>query len=383
MHNPAQTFLLSLTDPPPLDLQRQVAGAVYDWQEVLSLAARHDIIPLLNRSLNVLGDAIPSKIRELVRVRYANEALHTLQLDNERRRLTELLLATGIPVIPWKGPMLAELLYGDKTLRPCADIDLLVPPALAWRALQTLVREGYSPGFYVSERRWPALRRAVNHLALEEPQRHLLVELHWSFFHPMHVWDLDLSAHWAGLAAGGTAREGRLTVEETLVLLCAHGTNHCWEKLKWVVDLDRLLHQYPDLDGERSLFLADRMGGRRALFLGLQLAREACGTPLPETFVRRFSRDRVVERLAAEVQAGWFTDPSQRNIRGEYLFQWQSRERLRDRLIWVARQLFVPRLADWQIFPLGSRCYPLFYLERPLRMVWKWGVRPVFTKFED
>ena len=61
-----------------------------------------------------------------------------------------MLLATGIPVIPWKGPMLAELLYGDKTLRPCADIDLLVPPALAWRALQTLVRAGYSPGFVIT-----------------------------------------------------------------------------------------------------------------------------------------------------------------------------------------------------------------------------------------
>jgi hypothetical protein len=177
------------------------------------------------------------------------------------------------------------------------------------------------------------------------------------------------------------AREGRFGSEETLVLLCAHGMQHRWEKLKWVVDIDRLVRRTPELDWSKVLDVAERMGGRRALLLGLFLARDARGLPLPASVEALLRMDAVVARLADEVRAGWFTpDPSQRNVPREYLFHLRGRERLRDQLLWVLRQLFAPRQADWQLFPLGSTCYPLFYLERPLRMVWKWLVRPVFGR---
>jgi hypothetical protein len=374
-----QFFLLSLADPLPLDRLRQAASSASDWQLILPLASHHDVIPQLHQAVQQLGEEVPLPVREELRALYSAEALRSLQLAQERFRMTAMLLEAGIPVIPWKGPALAEQFYGEVTLRSFADLDLLVPPERAWQALKALLANGYSPSFAVPERRWQSLLCAVNHLTLVHTERNWMTELHWALFHPIHVFPFDLSAHWQILFADEKAREGQFGSEETLVLLCAHGTVHRWEKLKWVVDIDRLVRRTPELEWKVALEIADRMGSRRGLLLGLTLARYACGLPLPAPVEALLRADAVVASLADEVRAGWFTpDPSRRNVPREYLFHLRSRERRRDQILWVLRQLFAPRQADWQLFPLGSYCYPLFYLERPVRMVWKWGVRPIF-----
>lgn len=376
MNTPSWKLLeLALSEAPSLDGLRQSAGHVNDWQSTLTLASRHGVLPQLRQALQQLGTAVPLPVREQLRGLCATETLRVLQLDGERRRLTALLLAAGIPVIPWKGPVLAEQLYGDLSLRSCVDLDLLVPPEQGWQALRLLLAHGYDPGLALSARRWPALRRAVNHLGLVHAERGWLVELHWRLFHPLDGWAYDLAAHWRALTAGGVAREGRLDAGELLVLLSVHGAVHRWEKLKWVVDVDRLVRNSPQLDWEAVLALAGRMGSRRVLLLGLTLARDLCNTPLPEKLALKASREPLVARLAAEVSSAWFADPPRQKVPREYLFHLRCYEQFHARLLWVLRQLFAPRLADWQLFPPGSFCFPLFYLERPLRMAWKWGGR--------
>ena len=98
----------------------------------------------------------------------------------------------------------------------------------------------------------------------------------------MYLLPFDLSAHWSALEGGG---EGRLEREETLVMLCAHGTKHLWHQLKWLADVDRVLRNGPPLNWQRVLFVARHAAATRGLLLGLQLARRVFGTPLDEEMV--------------------------------------------------------------------------------------------------
>lgn len=378
-------FLLAVLSQ-PLSVARlsQDAATVSNWDALVDYACQHEIVPQLHQALMAVGEVAPAVTREQVRNLFAHVALHNLQLKSELERLTGLLLDAKISVIPWKGPTLAGELYGDIALRSFVDLDLLVPPDQAWLALQVLAVAGYHPDFPLSENRWPALRRAVNHLTLHDRDHGHMVELHWAPFHPMQAFPVDLAPHWQRLNAGGRARVGTLPAEELLVLLCIHGTVHRWEKLKWVVDIERLRHRYPTLEWAEVASLAERGGAGRCVRLGLLLAQGLCAMSSPNAPGLSPAADPVAGRLAVQLRNRLLTSPP-RQISGldACQFDLRCRERWRDRFRQVLSLLFAPRQADWQLFAPGSYCYPLFYLERPLRMVWKWAFKRSHRRFPD
>lgn len=168
---------------------------------------------------------MPARVLKRLQAEFAAHTLRSMQLKNELRRIVELLTAAQIAVIPFKGPTLAEEVYGDIGLRSFVDLDLLVPPPQAQAAVEILLADGYRTDFELPPQRWAGLQRVDNHLPLHHPRQRWSVEIHWELFHPIHMQPFELGSHWSRLAAGG---EGRLGPEETLVMLCAHGGKHFW-----------------------------------------------------------------------------------------------------------------------------------------------------------
>ncbi|MCK4507931.1 MAG: nucleotidyltransferase family protein, partial [Desulfuromonadales bacterium] len=294
----------------------------------------------------------------------------------ELRCLVELLNGAGVSVIPYKGPILAEEVYGDLALRSFVDLDLLVPPEQAWDAVQILLKQGYAVPFDLPQQRWSGLQKTDNHIALYHAERDWIVEIHWQLFHPMYVQPFDLSPHWRQLNCGMEERFGR---EETLVMLCAHGTKHGWSQLKWLVDIDRLV-RCGMINWEYALQLAKGSGSTRCLLLGLNLSNNLLGTLLDEVVSEQITKTTVVKTLADNVKSNLFiNNPEQKSFLDEYVFYLQSRDNMFDQLKQVLRWLFCPRLADWMVFKWGDYCHALYYVERPMRMFFKHVLRPMFV----
>jgi hypothetical protein len=345
-----------------------------DWDTLILLCEKQGVLPLLYQAINTTpGDLIPSAALEGLRSRFAAHALHSLQLQKEQRRLIGLLSAASIPVIPFKGPVLAEEVYGDCTLRSFVDLDLLLPVEWAWEGVQILIDQGYDAGFAVPRKRWAGLLKTENHLTLHHCRQERIVEVHWRLFHPMYGLPFPLPQHWAELQDG---REGRLTWAETLVVLCAHGTKHGWSQLKWLADIDRLVRNGTAVRWDQALALARRAKSQRALLLGLNLSRQLCATPLGTEVIAKIEKDRVVMQLTENVMDGLF---SVRKCPGQafqgYAFYLKTRDNAGDKFSQVLRWLFYPRLADWQLFRLGDAWHALYFVERPMRMIWKWIIR--------
>ena len=83
-----------------------------------------------------------ARIRELQRASAARNLAQAGQL----LRLLELLRQAGVEAIPYKGPALAERLYGDVTMRWSADLDLIVRHEQALLARQVLLASGLQDG---------------------------------------------------------------------------------------------------------------------------------------------------------------------------------------------------------------------------------------------
>jgi hypothetical protein len=376
-------------DPATAERLKDLLRGDLDWKYLLQMAGHHGIVPLVYQGLHTTcPEAVPPPVLKDLRNHFHARALRNQFLTAELLRLLSLLEAHGIAVLPFKGPVLAAAVYGDLALREFGDLDLFLRRRDVLRAKDLLGAQGY--------RLWnPCVPRTGDpeggclqswvrspyryHLGLERPAGQVVVELHWHFTAKGYSFPLDLEGLWERLVpvalAGRTVLH--LPAEELLLVLCGHGQKHGWSRLSWICDVAELLRRHPDLAWPRVLQQADRLGGKRALGLGLYLAHDLLGTSLPPEVWQGVQADRRVPALAAQVREWLFAKaPGALCAMKWYAFHLRIRERLRDR-VWYALRLaqssLTPNRHDEALVPLPTFLYGLYYLLRPARLVMTYG----------
>lgn len=346
--------------------------ATLDWNLLASEAQRHGITPLLRQHLRrAPAGRVPEATLDALRAECRDEQLISLRLSTHLLRVLAHFSEHGIPLLPYKGPVLAVDAYGDLGRRPFVDLDFLVHPRDLDRARQALL----SLGFEAFPQLTPARARAFYHAECEcwfdLPERGASIEIHWAVRERVYSFPLDLDGVFQ--RAGTVHLHGRAvptaSPEDLLLILCIHGSKHAWSKLKWVLDLDRILATHPDLDWPALLERARDLRSTRLLLFSLATAAEVLGTPLPARVHAEIERDRTVPELARTC-AGWLQLPAGRapGQREESAVYLRSREALRDRLRYSLGMAFTPTLADWEALSLPDALFPLYYVYRPLRL---------------
>jgi hypothetical protein len=319
---------------------------------------------------------VPEPILEEFKSLYIANTLWNLKLQKELQKIIALLSGAGIPVIPFKGPTLAEEAYGDIALRQFSDLDILVPRGRAVDAVKTLVQAGYVTDYSKPESRFPTLVKATNDIPFEAPGSGILIELHWVFFHKRDAYPFvePDAFQKVKVSGGGVVGKYRLSDEENLVMLCAHGTRHSWEQLKWVVDVAEFVEKKQGLDWEKALALADRCRAKGALLLGVSLGVKMCGCSCPQELKAFIESDRKIGSLGDKCIRYAFSD--KRLALDKFLVVLGSRERVVDRVRVLSGRLFCPTRADWLALPLPSGLFFVYVFFRPLRLlleIWKRG----------
>jgi hypothetical protein len=102
----------------------------------------------------------------------------------------------------------------------------------------------------------------------------LPVEIQWAVAPRQSTIDLDTDrmVERAVTAALGPDLVDVLMPEDEVVYLAAHASKHHWERLGWVVDLDRVIRRGPSLDWGAIAEIAKRGGVLRGLRVGCHLA---------------------------------------------------------------------------------------------------------------
>ena len=98
-----------------------------------------------------------------------------------------------------------------------------------------------------------------------------------------------------------------LPPEDLLLVLCAHGGRHQWERVSWICDIAQVIHTQPELDWQPVLERAQQFHRQRSLLLGLWLAHDLLGAQLPDSVCHEIQADPIVRQLAVQVQARLFS----------------------------------------------------------------------------
>ena len=380
----AETALLLCCARTSLDVElreqiRASLGAGLDWERLLQAAFQHRVTPLLYQNLSATcPEAVPEEIMGKLHGFYLFNGLRNSRRAQELLDLLELFAEHGIGAIPFKGPVLAESIYGSLHLRQFVDTDILVKDSDVGRAGRLLLERGYERSVQearMSEAQQEAYAELTHQNAFwrrDETIKEVthVVELQWSFasryfsspLDPRHVWARPGRAVLAGTPVPSFDHE------ELVLFLCLHGARHLWRQLQWVCDVAEFVRACEGFDWPRLFGRAQRLGMERILLLGLLLAHDLLGARLPAPSQARLRAHPVVRVLAREVQGRLFAEeeapPGTLLIRRFHL---RARERMRDK----ARYAFfglTPTPKDWTFLALPKALSFFYYLLRPIRI---------------
>jgi hypothetical protein len=349
---------------------RQLVRAPLAWDYVLATAFDHGFLPLLHKNLTTAAaDLVPPHVLARLKRESVANSQSVLHLIGKQLKAYRLLKDHGMRVAILKGAVLAQMAYGEMSLRQAGDIDMLIDRENFAEARSLLESLGYEMTPRLSE------AQLASHLAFHceipfmRDDWFTIVDLHWELAPRSFVFGFDardVMSRLQSVTLAGTTIE-TFSNEDMVLYLSMHGTKHLWRRLEWIISLAELLRA-SQIDWSVVVQRAEEAHATRMLSLGLRLVEAFTDVDIPAGISAKMDPEGVVKRMAREIRERIFTlsrnvDSTQTN-----LYNFRVMDRKRDALVSALRALFVPTLPDWEAVNLPSKLHPLYYALRPLRL---------------
>ncbi|MBK5484103.1 nucleotidyltransferase family protein [Peribacillus sp. TH16] len=360
-----------------------------DWELFLKLAKHHRVYPIIYLKIKKIDEKlIPSRVINILNQKYIENTYRMLRLAAEMEIVSKIFTENHIRLLFLKGPVIAEDIYGDISLRTSKDLDILVPINDISKAEELLLYNGYERE--ESSAVFDNWRWMTHHVTYFHPQKEVQIEIHWRL-HPSPGKEPNFDELWE------RKRVSTLTTypvhffgeEDLFIYLVAHGARHGWFRLRWLVDIDKIIRKRKDKENINLLlkkYLHYNNIGQATI-----LANRLLNTPIPEemksisTGKRTRKRTSKIAQLSifyivemGDLEINQYNDNLVNNSSGlmklnlqkslvnRYLFSMKSNLQK----ISFVLQLLYPSHEDSVILKLPK---PLYFLYFPLRpFLWAW-----------
>ncbi len=342
-----------------------------DWKEVIQLAEHHGVLSLVARNLIDYSKRLPPAIERDLQEARRLSLIRGLWFSSELASIMRRFEAEQIPVLPFKGPVLAQSAYGDSALRDFSDLDFLLSASNVQRAKQSLADIGYRPSKELSsavERFW---MRSGYEQSFDGPAGRNLVELQWALLPRFYAVDLPVESL--------LARAGNVTVcdkqmpclsaEDSLLALSIHAAKHLWGRLIWLVDIAETVRA-ENLDYNLLRSNAKQLGVARMVAVTFWLAQNLLDlrlSPIAQEMIDHDSKIAVLGELFANRISRAATYHFESTEYFKFIFR--LRERRLDRIKYLWRLLSTPGQGDLDAVKLPEALFPLYRVVRVARLL--------------
>jgi hypothetical protein len=290
-----ERLLLALVRRADPGLELAVERDEAAWHDLLLLLRQHRLTAFARRALSARPELLPREVYRRLWQASAHSSLLNAAIARDGERVLRALDAGSVPVVPMKGPWLAEEVGAGFDERPTGDLDLLVPEWAAGRAAAELAGLGCltdsdgSGGLPLHTRFAPAGGELWT----------ARVELHCRLFE-------DDSSSWMGRLWRRAQRRRWRTVDtwamspaDLVLMLAVHSYRHGWANLCHGLDLAMAVSaKRGRLDWD--VVVAQAREARIASIVGrsLTLANTLCAADVPLQVLRSLDQ-APLRRLAA------------------------------------------------------------------------------------
>lgn len=343
------------------------------WPEMIRLSLAHDTAPLLYRCLSEIPEAVPHSCLVDLRNAYLRNLQKNLRLTRELLLILDCLQVHQIPAIAYKGPVLAQALYGDVGLRQFSDLDVLVRSADLPRAKTAVAQLGYVPTNHMNSAEEHAYVASGYECTFDGPAGKNLLELQWRIvprFYSVGFCLEDLFRRASTVTLCGKQIR-TLSPEDLVPVIAVHAAKHAWVRLSYLTDFCAAI-QTQTIDYHAVHRSARRLGIMRIVGVAFWLAHEMLGAPPPPEFQPELDSDPEIGILGSEIKKLLVKNSSYDPESPDYFrLMLRVRERRADRLRFLARLAFTPSVGEWSSIGLPSTLFPLYRVVRLVRLARK------------
>ena len=323
-----------------------------DWAEILVLARRHGIRPILLKATE--HTEVPKTYRDLLVNQCRKIIMSNFNLLREKNKIADYLIKQQLKHEHLKGVTLAIRAFDDIGMREMSDIDILLHPDDIESVGQFLMSRGYQAETQIPKKWmwWYMYNNCeYNYDYYKNEHRKFHVEPHWFLgtrVLQMNIGLSDLYKYW-------NPEDGKLPPELLLITVCAHhGTDMC-RRLKYVVDIYAIIAKYKDvIDWDHLLHISRDLKMGNIVLLCIDQVIEEFHIDLPNR-IQELIKLKISRRLSSDImsQRAQYM-PSQKKLGyhfKRFRFQLLVRERVSTRLkvLWnifiyyVMFRFFIPK----------------------------------------
>lgn len=344
-----------------------------DGPKALEWAEGQRVVPLLAAGLSLTGQAgifLEAIDREKLRRRVRALAQQVVHAEQELAVVSGLLAKAGVDFLVYKGPAVARQAYSVPEWRGYDDLDLWVDSKDLKTALRAFEEGGYRRWQPLGRRIESCAQRAGIEVALQHPERGRLIELAhgWRALAPTRKVAQAIREYAVNLEIAGTRIQAPAAIH-ALLLACAHGAHHCWDRFIWLVDVAGLWLRLSQTERDTACRLAGDWHMEIALGLGLRLMSHYFGIPLEDGALELAEHSRIRNLVHRVKLPGTTKMASSPSMIVRLRFEKDAQDSLWRRLRMMSGWVFWPTMGDIQAVPLPVGLFPLYGVIRPLRLL--------------
>ncbi|MCA1048640.1 nucleotidyltransferase family protein [Priestia aryabhattai] len=334
-----------------------------NWNEFLELANFHRVYPIIYLKLKDLNEKlVPKKVMDALYEKYKHNTFQMLQLSSEMERINRLFNNNHIKVLFLKGPVIANDLYGDISLRTSKDLDVLIAEKDLDKANEILLQIGYSKEkttTILNEKKWKK-----HHVIYFHTEKKTEVEIHWRL-HPPPSKEPSFEELWERKRESSFNFSSIyfLGEEDLFLFLVVHGARHGWFRLRWLKDIDQVMKRNINL--RKTEIITKKYQYGHLVGQALILVSALLDTPLP----------KELEALTKKKQSTTLARKAYLFISGFEDFTYHSRYLISlnlgiKKLLYIFILLY-PNSNDLTTLTLPKILHFLYFPLKPFLLIWK------------
>ena len=363
-------------------ISSQTISINIDWDIFLSYAIHHRLFPRIYLKIkDIESSKIPLTVIEKLSFLYKRNTLQMLKLSGEMGLIHKLLDEKDIKTLFLKGPVVAQDLYGDISLRTSSDLDFLIPIDHLDEAENILLEQGYEKDDYIETvlNDW---RFRHHHVTYFHPHKQIKLEIHWRL-HPGPGKETSFCDLW------NRKRESKamgslvyyLGKEDLFHYLIVHGARHGWSRLRWLDDIQQIIKQPLDWDLIYKLCKSNHhlhIAGQ-----ALILANQLLDVKITDD-MKRFVNSQRAHKLAQEAifylerVVNLHTLPLPDEVAEYHQRHSISLMSSHQKVLYLCSLLY-PFPEDAEVLPLPKQIHFLYFPLRPFLWAWRKIKKPVWS----
>ncbi|MCK5313317.1 MAG: nucleotidyltransferase family protein [Desulfobacteraceae bacterium] len=373
---PEQKFVLDCIGKSESSNLDDIIHASFDWDYCVNFALQNRLIPLLYIAIkNKKIKNIPDDTLKDLKQSYLSNLKRNLIFSGKLIAIIKLFETNDIQIIPLKGPVIAEFVYGDLALRSFSDLDVLIDVKDCQKAYKLLIDNNYIPELELNNTQINQYSKTEDNLSFFI-KNGIALELHWELSGRKLPYAFDFNSIKNHLPIESFFNQNiySITDDYLAIYLALHSSKHNWENLEQIFCISKLLENKEITFWDNTLFKAKQLKCRRIFLLGAGLSNEIYDIEIPNKIKLLIKQDNGLNKNITMAINKLFNDDMSVSCSNVPISSYHIN--LNDsfyyKILFVIRYLILPTKQDWKKFKLLPHLSFLLYILRPIRLFFEW-----------